>query len=162
MAIEQLNIDALDQIENLDLLDKNIDDIEDLPGFETPVNGEYILEMTVLLKKISDKTCVVTDYVMSQCVKQDNESEKPTPVGTKFSQMFPLEGDDKEKIGKAISALKAIMAPFSEHFGEPNMKATIVKAMEQASWTVGATVKRRKDREDPEKFWPSVSNVRLA
>lgn len=145
-------------LDDLDILDQDISEIADLAGFEVPPNGEYILGLGVELKSINNKASVVLNYRLISCVKQDDESEKPSPVDTKFGQMFQLEGDNADK---ALSALKPLVAPICEHIGNGKVSAAIRWVQEQQEVIVGATVKRRYDREDKEKIYANVKNLRL-
>lgn len=145
-------------LDDLDILDKDISEIADLAGFDVPVNGEYVLGLSMELKKVNGKASVCPQYRVISCVKQDNEDDTPTPVETKFGQLFMLEGD---KADTALSALKPLIAPIGEHIGQGKVSAIIKWIQEQGEIVVGATVKRRYDKEDKEKVYANVKNLRL-
>jgi hypothetical protein len=66
---------------NMSLLDKTIDDIDDLAGFETPVNGVYTLKLNTTLKVVAmkgvDKDCVEANFEMVECIEQNNPEDPP-------------------------------------------------------------------------------------
>jgi hypothetical protein len=147
-------------IDDLSLLDQDITEIAELAGFDVPPNGEYILGLTVELKAVNGKASVVWNYRQIQCVKQDNEEDKPTPVDTKFSTLFMLAGD-AEKVELAKRSLRTASAPFAEYYGETNLLQLVKKMVDAGEILIGATVKRRADREDKEKFYANVKNITI-
>jgi hypothetical protein len=145
-------------IDDIDLLDKDITEIADLAGFDVPVNGEYVLGFSIDLKKVNGKNSVCPQYRVISCVKQDSEEDTPTPAETKFGQLFMLEG---EKADTALSALKPLLAPIGEAIGKGKVSEIIKYVQEQGEIIVGATVKRRYDKEDKEKIYANVKNLRM-
>jgi len=150
----------------LGLLDQDLDSIEDLPGFEVPPTGEYLLKMTTAIKKINDKIFVETSYEVLECVKQDKEEDIPAKLGNKFSSLFTIKGDGKDaekdaemvRLGKG--KLKELLVDIAEATGQGNLLVLVRDIV--ADCTVNATVKRRQDKEDKEKFYGNVKNLRLA
>jgi hypothetical protein len=154
-------------IENLDLsvLDRDVSDIDDLPGFEVPPPGEYVLFVATEFKKVKELQCLEVAYKVESCIKKDKDSDPDAVVGTQFSSLFFLESDkptreeQQESIKRAVSSLKMLVAGVAESTGESNL-LTLVQNLNDT--VVVATVKRRADKEDPEKFYPVVKNLRLA
>ena len=151
---------------DISLLDMDIDSIEDLPGFEVPHNGEYMLQLKTTLKNIKGRTCVETSFEMLECIKKDNDSDPDTVAGSKFSSLYTVKGDgknaeeDKEQVRKGLGYLKLLLADVAETTGQGNLMILIRDVV--ADCTVLGTVKRRVDAEDKEKVYGSVKNMRLA
>jgi len=143
---------------NLGLLDKSIDDIEDLPGFEVPVNGVYSLKFSTALKVVKmkgkDADCVEANFEVIECLEQNDAEATPTKAGTKFSMLFNVENDI------AAGKMKELLAPIAAHFQESDLAKLVTETCKDLIIT--ATIKRRADKEDPDKFYPSVSNVLIA
>lgn len=154
--------------DNLDLglLDISIEDIETLPGYETPYPGDYILKMTSALKKVNTSVVVETAFEVVSCVKKNDDADPDSPVGTKFSNIYtivsgksdPEQKLNAEKLGKG--KLKELLIDVAEATGQTNLAVLVRDVVGSA--IVAATVNRRKDKEDPEKFYPVVKNLRLA
>lgn len=145
---------------NLDLLDMNLDDIEDLPGFEAPYPGEYLLGMKAQVKVVNDRNAVAIDYEVKECLKKNNDADPDTIPGTKFSQLFFLQGDpDAVKI--SLGQLKALMMPLAEALGEGNL-LLLVRDHLATEQLVQATCGRRQDKQDKERFYPTVKNLSKA
>ena len=148
-------------LSDLDLLDQDISEIQELAGFEVPTPGEYILGLTVEVKAVNDKTSVVWNFRQVECIKQNDPEEKPTPADTKFSQMFMLQGEaDKVEIAKR--SLRTQSTAFAEAYGISNLLELTRKMLEMGEIMIGATVSRRFDKEDKEKVYPVIKNIRLA
>lgn len=144
---------------NLGLLDKSIDDIEDLPGFETPVNGIYTLKLKmgtkVVVMKNTPRDCVEANFEVVECQEQNDPEEKATTPGTKFSMLFQVDNDI------AMGKLKDILTPLAAHYGETNLGKLITETLAEDT-IISAKVRRRADKEDKDKFYPDVSQVQVA
>lgn len=137
------------------LLDKSIDDIEDLPGFATPTNGIFSLKFSTKLKEVQDKPCVEANFEVIAPIELDDVAEEENPVnkaGTRFSILFQIENEI------ALGRLKELMAPAAAHFNESNMLVLVRDTCAQEI-IVAAKVTRRKDKKDPDKFYPNVSGM---
>lgn len=139
---------------NLALLDKSIDDIDDLPGFEVPVPGMYTLKFWTELKVVNDKDCVSCNFETIECLEQNDAEEPPTKSGTKFNTLHQVENDI------AMGKLKELLVPVSQHFGVSNV-ATLVTETCKEPLIVVAKVKRRKDKNDADKFYADVSGLQV-
>lgn len=142
---------------NTSLLDKSIDEIEDLAGFEVPVPGVYTLKFALAPKVINDKDAVEASFEVIECVEQVNGDDVPTKPGTKFSVAYFLDNDI------ALGRMKALVAPIANHFGESNLATLVTQtcAADQ-SLIVQAKVKRRADKNDKDKFYADVSELVIA
>lgn len=150
---------------DMSLLDMEIDSIEDLPGFEVPVNGEYLLKLETSLKAINGKQFIETSYELLECLKQDNDSDLPSKAGSKFSSLFTIKGDgkdtekDTESVRLGLGKFKELVKGIAEDTGQGNVGLLVRDVL--ASCIVQCTVKRRADKEDKEKFYPVIKNLKL-
>lgn len=154
MANEELDMAQLDA---LDILDKELDDMPDLAGFDVPVNGQYQLMMSCAVKTVNEKPAVEVSYVVKACIKQDKDTDTPTPVDTKFSQLFFLKGTE-DAVRMSLGKLKKLFGGLTELAGTANVKA-LVQFFAANETLIEATVKRQADKEDKEKFYARVNNV---
>lgn len=136
------------------LFSASLDDIADLPSFETPPKGAYILTVSTDVKEINKKPAVEASYTVVETVELENADEKPAVAGTKFSSAFIL--------GNAVSEgkLKQFLAPFAAHFGTNNVGELIRDHIKDV--TISAVMKHRVDKDDREKIYPDVRNVTVA
>jgi hypothetical protein len=145
---------------DLDLLDMDLEGIEDLPGFTVPFNGEYNLKMQLALKQVNSKAAVEASYEVIDCIKKNNDTDPDTVPGTKFSSLFFLAGEP-DSVKVSLGRLKELLAGVSEGLGEGNLKI-LVRDHFATPRPVVATVTRRADKEDKEKFYAGVKNLKLA
>ena len=142
---------------NASFLDRTIDDIEDLASFEVPPNGTYALKVSTECKVVKDKDAVEASFEVVDTVELDDPTETPPKAGNKFSMLFFMDQEVAE--GK----LKQFLAPFAEAFGERNLGVLVLEKLNKDQGIVAVgSVKRRKDKEDPEKFYADVRNLKLA
>lgn len=148
------------------LLDREIGDIEDLPGFEVPPNGEYLFKLKTEVKKINEKTAVTFGYEVLETLKLDKDDDTAPKEGTKFNTLFFLEADKKksseeaaEQLKISLGKLKELVAPVAETTGQGNLGILVRDILKEC--IVRGTVRRRQDKEDPEKFYGSVKNLTL-
>jgi hypothetical protein len=144
---------------NMGLLDMSIDDIEDLPGFECPQNGVYVLKFSTAVKvvkmKSGEQDCVEANFEVLECLEQNDPEVDSTKIGTKFSMLFQLGNN------VAISKMKELLIPFAEHFNERDLQKLVVDVL-KSDTVITASVKRRQDKDDEDKFYPMLSNVVVA
>lgn len=148
-------------IRDLDsLMDASMDDIDDLPPVGVPPSGHY--NLCVSAERIDPEDTSKNSYIrFSYEVEAVNEVRDPAEeseaaAGMKFSQMFsPLKKDGTvNEFG--IGFLKEAVAPFSAHFGSGKMGETIAQINKVS---VAATLVRRKDKKDPDRFNFSLKDV---
>jgi hypothetical protein len=146
---ELKTLGSLDQ-----LFSASIDDLADLPAFEAPPPGAYLLRVSCDVKKINDKDAVEAAFTVVETVElEDPEHAKPVANGTKFSQAFLLENEF------GVGNLKKFLSPFSQHFGASNIGALLQEIKEVE---IAASIKNRKDKNDPEKVYASVTNITVS
>lgn len=148
-----------ESIRDLDsLMDASMDDIDDLPPVGVPPTGHYNLAVTATREKAeSGNEYIKFAYVVEAVneVKTPGE-ESQAAVGMKFQQVFsPLKKDGTvNEFG--IGFLKEAVAPFSAHFGTSKMGDTIAQIQ---SISVAASLVRRQDKKDPDRFNFNLKDV---
>jgi hypothetical protein len=138
------------------LLDKSIDDIDDLPGFEVPNNGMYNLKLNISEKNINQKDCIEAAFEVVECLEQNDPAKAPTTPGTKFSTLFFYENE----VG--LSKLKEFFIPFCEYLGEKNLMRAIIRMKEEKDLLIAARVKQVVDRKDADKIYADVGEIVIA
>lgn len=144
--------------ENFTPLDSNalfaadLDDLADLPSFETPPPGSYILRATVNLKQINKKDAVEASFEVMETVELASPDSAPVAVGTKFSTAFFLDNE------YGVGNMKKFLAPFGAHFGIVNIGNLI---QEIKDIDIACTVKNRKDKNDETKVYATVENISI-
>lgn len=137
-----------------DLFNASIDDLADLPSFETPPAGSYILSVTTDVKTINDKQCVEASITVVETVELKDSAATPVADGTKFSQLFMLDNEF------GVGNLKKFLKPFADHFGTSNIGQLVRDEVKDI--TISALVKTRADKNDPDKVYGSLTNISVA
>ena len=140
---------------DMSLLDKSIDDIEDLAGFAVPVNGMYSLKFSTKVKVVNGASCVESNFEVIECLRANDPDDAATPVGTKFSVLTHLENPI------AMSKFKEMITPVSVHFSEGRLLKLVTEVCAE-EMVITAKVTRRRDKDDKEKFYANVSEVTVA
>lgn len=141
---------SIDQ--SLSLLDKSIDDIEDLPGFEVPPEGTYTLKMTCAIKEVNNKASIETSFEVIEALELNNlEEQDKVKAGTKFSVLSFIENEI------AMAKFKEMVAPISASTGEKNVGKLVSEVIKDV--VISATVKHRKNKEDADKPYADVKNI---
>lgn len=141
------------------ILDISIDDIEDLPGFNVPSNGEYICKLEAMQKEVNEKSCVEFAFEVVQCLKKDKDSDDDAKEGDRFSILFMLEGTmEAVKISKG--KLKEALLNVADSTGQRNIGVLVRDYI--AHTVVQLTVKKRQDRTDKDRYYASIKNLKLA
>lgn len=133
------------------LLEASLDDIADLPVFEVPTPGYYRLGLTIDKKKINDKEAVEFTFTVKETMEVADPSATPPKTGDVFSTACMVGN----KYG--LAAFKEVAAPVMVALGTTRYGDILngqVRDME-----VFATVKHRRDKNDPDKVYAKVSNV---
>lgn len=144
---DKLNLDELD------ILDKQLDDIEDLAGFEVPPTGTYGFNLSMAVKEVNDKPAVEVGLELMDVVELANDNDTAPAVGTKCSMLFFLAGKE-EAVKMSLGRLKELAVPLGEHFGTTNLKEIIGRCKDPI--LVEANLKRRTDKEDKDKHYASL------
>ena len=138
-----------------DLFSASLDDIADLPAFEAPPPGAYVLTVKTEVKEINNKPAVAANFTVVETVELKDPEAKPVVPGTQFSIAFILGSNIAE--GK----LKLLLAPFAEHFGTSKV-GELVRDHLAEEVTIAATITNRKDKEDPDRVYADVKNIVVA
>jgi hypothetical protein len=137
-----------------ELFSTSLDDLADLAGFETPPAGSYILKVSAVTKEVNDKDAVEAAFEVVETVELTDTSGTPVPNGTKFSTLFMIDNEF------GLGNLKKFCGAFADHFGTKNMGELIRDHIKDV--TISGMVKTRKDKNDPEKIYGSVTNITVA
>lgn len=146
-----------------DLLDKEIDDLADLPEFKAPDTGIYKLSVTCATKPINEKPAVVTSFTVREVVELADssiEEKDRAKAGDKFDVAFILkdkEGNDSEI---AWGRMKEFVLPFKEHFGLTNLKEVIQKLGDE-SVDITAKVTKKERKSEKGVFDARVSDITI-
>lgn len=134
-----------------DLLDKEIDDIKDLPSFAVPDTGVYKLLLSVGVKEINDKPVVEFSYEVREIVELADstiEEAARAKAGDKFSVATFLKDNDGKDSEIGWGRLKEMAEPFQAHFGISNLKA-LVQAMMADPIAITAKVVKKQRKAKP-------------
>lgn len=141
--------------QSLSLLDKSIDDIEDLPGFEVPPKGTYTLKMTCAIKEINSKAFIESSFEVIEALELNNpDEESEVKAGTKFSIISQIENEI------AMAKFKEMVAPISAATGEKNVGKLVSEVIKEL--VISATVDHRKNKEDEDKPYAVIKNIVVA
>lgn len=142
----------VNQFATLDaLMATSIDDIADLPGFEVPVEGSYILEVSLETKVVKDNPGVEVNYTVVELVEPAEPGGTAVP-GTKFSSFYAVNNE------YSVGNLKKVLVTFADFAGSKEA-GPIIEAVKGVK--VAATLKHRKDKSDPSKIYANVTNITL-
>lgn len=146
---------SLDQINSL--LDSNIEDLKEMPGFEVPVPGVYNLLATTGLKEVNNEQCVELTIVVVDCAEQDDPTAAATVPGTKSSMLFKLTNE------YSVSDMKKILKPFGEHFGVTNVRQLVEECINdvQIIAKVGNRKGKAKNPGDAVPVYMTISNITI-
>jgi hypothetical protein len=133
-----------------DLFSASIDDLADLPAFEAPPPGSYILTVGMSVKQVNNKDVVEAAFTVNETVELSDGNDTPVIDGTKFSMIFMIDNEF------GIGNLKKFLKPFQEHYGVSNIGALVNEIKDVQ---ISALIKNRKDKNDPDKVYASVSNI---
>lgn len=141
------------------LLSAQMDDIDDLPPVGVPPTGHYNLEVTCTLEQNKEKTGQYFKwaYEVKAINEVKNEAEVgEVSVGTQFSDRISPFKKDGTPNDFGMGKLKEMVVPYATHFGVSNMGEAI-QLINKVDIT--AELKRRPDRNDPERHNFNLDNV---
>lgn len=134
------------------LMAASMDDIDDLPPVGVPPTGHYNLDVTAS-REVSEQSgseYIKFSYeVVGVNEVKNPEEEKQAAVGQKFTQIFSPFKKDGSVNEYGVGYLKEACAPFSAHFGTRALGETIAQIQKVS---VAASLVRRQDKRDPERF----------
>lgn len=152
------------------LLDQNISDIDDLPSYKVPPAGFYKLEITKAEQKevkisgdrvaptlqMEYKILEVVDLKDQSQATEINRDEGGQPNQVFNEAYFFIPGQDTSK---TVAAIKTAFKEVASGLGFTTM-SELVNGLN--GLTIFATVEHRKDKDDKEKVYARVGNVKLA
>lgn len=104
--------DILNQVD----MSMDFEGVEDLPSFELPPAGHYLVGLTAELKSINGKPAMEFSYKVKEALEVADGAE--VPKNAKFSELFFLNANDKgEKVG--LSFLKPKLVKVCTAMGVP-------------------------------------------
>lgn len=142
------------------LLNASMDDLDDLPPVGVPPTGHYTLVVTA--ERVTPTEPDKNEYIkFSYEVEAVNEVKNPeeesqAAAGMKFSQIFSPFKKDGTVNDFGVGFLKEAIAPFAAHFGTRGIGEAL-QAINKV--TVAASLIRKQDRKDPERFNFSLKDV---
>ena len=142
------------------LLNSSMDDLDDLPPVGVPPTGHYTL--VVSAERVTPAEAGKNEYIkFSYEVEAINEVKNPeeeaqAAAGMKFSQIFSPFKKDGTVNDYGVGFLKEAIAPFAAHFGTRGIGESL-QAINKV--TVAASLVRKVDKRDPERFNFSLKDV---
>jgi hypothetical protein len=139
-------VDPFDAMD--DLLDRDIDDLKDLPEFKVPDTGIYKFFVSTGAKFINEKPAIEWNYTVRELVELADSTipeELRAKPGDKFSIAIFLLGKDGTPSEMGEGRLKDACAPYQAHFGEGNIKKLCRDVIKEVAITAKLTKKPRKD-----------------
>lgn len=143
---------ADDKTVDLDLLNKNLAEIEDLPSFEVPPKGAYVMLLTAGTKYVNAKPAVTIDMEVVSTVQLANPQDKPVVDGSKTGVMFFLNED-------GLPYLKKFLTPFAAHFNTDNIRELVTEKIQNL--VCGVTMDHRVDKSDKSKVYANPKNITI-
>lgn len=140
------------------LMDASMDDIDDLPPVGVPPTGHYNLLITASREASQSGSEYIKFAYEVEAVNEvkDAAEESQAAVGMKFNQIFSPFKKDGAVNEYGLGFLKEACAPFAAHFGTQKMGDTIAQ-IDKIS--VAASLVRRKDKKDPDRWNFSIKDV---
>lgn len=135
------------------LLSASLDDLDDLPSFDCPPPGVYVVSVSTDQKEVNKKDAIEASYTVTEVIELSDPNSTPPVAGSKFSTLFTL---NEYGVGK----LKEFAKPFGDKFGTRNVGELVRDHIKDVMCTV--SVKNRKDKEDPDKVYPIVKVIQIA
>jgi hypothetical protein len=142
------------------LLNSSMDDLDDLPPVGVPPTGHYTL--VVSAERVTPTEAGKNEYIKFsyevEAVNEvkNHEEESQAAVGMKFSQIFSPFKKDGTVNAFGVGFLKEAIAPFVAHFCTRDIGEAL-QAINKV--TVAASLIRKQDRKDPERFNFSLKDV---
>lgn len=134
-----------------DLMDASIDDLHDLPPFVVPPVGYYKLSVSLDRKLVNEHPSIEAQFVVQETLELKNPAEAQCEAGTKFSVLFTMDNEFGQ------GAFKLFISPIVAGLGLQGKKVAEVVANVK-NVTITATIKQRKDKNDPDRIYANVQN----
>ncbi len=102
------------------LLDGTLDDLADVPGFETFNAGAH--KVTINWKRVEKKPAYSLNLTLIESPELANPNDTPQKPGTQTSVMFMLDNEYGQ------SAFRKVIAALAEHYGAGSNREIIEKS----------------------------------
>lgn len=137
------------------LFDRDLSELSELSTYAPPPTGIYLMECSVKFKPTAaKKPAVEASFKILSCLQQGDATEVPAKEGQEFSTSFVLVTKDNQKNEIGEGSMRAFLEPFAKQLGTSNIKHLVDGRIDKMAIT--ATVLRRPQKDDPERF-----NVRI-
>lgn len=141
----------------LDFEDLDFEGVDDLPTFETPPAGAYLLTVSLERKEINAAKYVEARYVIDETVELKNPSDTPVPNGSIFSELFSVDPTIVFASGqKAVEFTKQYIKQYFDFAGSTKL-GDITAAVQNVK--ISCTISNRRDKKDPDVVRASTKNV---
>ncbi len=141
----------------LDFMDLDFEGVDDLPTFETPPAGAYLLEVSLEAKEINSAKYVEAGYIIDETVELKNPSDTPVPNGSRFSELFSVDPTIVYDSGqKAVEFTKVYVKQFFDFAGSTKL-GDIVAAVQKVK--VSCVIVNRRSKKDPDTVRASTKNI---
>lgn len=141
----------------LDFMDLDFEGVDDLPTFETPPAGAYLLEVSLAVKEINGAKYLESSYIVEETVELKNPSDTPVPNGSRFSELFGVDPSIVYDSGqRAVEFTKVYVKQFFDYAGSTKL-GDIVAAVQKTK--VSAVVVNRRNKKDPDTVRASTKNI---
>lgn len=135
------------------LLERNLADIDDLPSFEVPPKGSYVLLASGIRKKINDHPAVIIELEVVSTVELVDKTQTPIVDGSKTGVMFMLDNE------YGLGSMKKFLQPFAAHFGTDNVRELVKEKIQNL--TITATMDHQIDSKDKTKIYARPKNIAI-
>lgn len=141
----------------LDFMDLDFEGVDDLPTFETPPAGAYLLDVTLAIKEINGSKYLEASYIIDETVELKNPSDTPVPDNSRFSELFSVDPTLVYDSGqRAVEFTKVYVKQFFEFAGSTKL-GDIAAAVQKVK--VSAVVVNRRSKKDPNTVRASTKNI---
>jgi hypothetical protein len=149
------------------LLDKEIDDIKDLPSFKSPFTGMYKLHVKAEPKPINDKPALVFNFTVRELIElADNTipEEERSKAGDKFNVTCVLKDDEGNDSEMGWGKVKEFAKPFQAHFSISNLRAVIQGPLTEGvdiTALVKRVLRKKKTKDEDDQWDARVENITI-
>lgn len=149
------------------LLDKEIDDLKDLPSFKSPFTGVYKLHVQAEPKEINEKPALVFNFTVREIVElADNAipEEERSKAGDKFNVACVLKDNEGNDSEMGWGKVKEFAKPFQAHYGISNLRKIIEGPLTEGvdiTATVKRVLRKKKDKSEDDQWDARVEDITI-
>lgn len=138
---------------NFDMLDRAIDELPDLKGFEPLPAGTYRIAMGWEKKEVAEKPAVAFKMKVLETIELANKNDTPPEEGKEADLLFILTNNDGEESELGLGQLKQILSEVAPYVGGESA-SEVMENSEGAE--VFVTLKVRANKKDPDQKFNSL------